>query len=364
MRLKSLDVFRGVTVAGMLLVNLPGDRSNSFEWVRHAPWHGCTPADLVFPFFLFIVGITSQISLSSRRAQGIPDPALMRGILKRGAIIFGLGLFLNAFPFYPWHWIQEWRIPGVLQRIAVTYVLASFLFLKTNLRAQLAVSGAVLFGYWAAMSAYSLDEPAQTLSASIDRFFLEGHLWKNSKTWDPEGILSSFPATVTVMLGVWCGGWISRADVVLTKRLKAVVIAGVALVVAGLIWDVVFPINKALWTSSYVLFTGGLAALLLAFCSWLIDIKKVDRWSEPFLAFGMNPIAAYVGTSLMARIIYTVLKFDTDAGERSAQQIFYEATFARLWDPRVGSLLFSVFVVVVWYFILNEMRRRKVFLKV
>jgi predicted acyltransferase len=364
MRLKALDVFRGIAVAGMLLVNLPGDRATAYRWIRHAPWHGLTPADFVFPFFLFIVGMTTELSVARRRAEGAPEGAIVRAILRRGAILFAIGLFLFAFPFYPFdERVLQMSVPGVLQRVALCYVLGALLTLRTSWRQQLAVFAAVLLGYWGAMTLYPLNDPTQTLAARVDRFFLAGHLWPTAKTWDPEGILSTFPATMTTLLGFWAARWL-RGTRGLPAKVRDFVYVGLALMVLGGGWDFYFPVNKAIWTSSYVLVTGGASLLLLAFCLWAVEIRGWTRWCEPLLGFGLNPIAAYVASSLVARLMYGTFHVETAQGRVSLHAAFFERTFASWFAPGAASLAFSATATALWCVAMYGLRRRQVFLKV
>ncbi len=378
-RLLSLDVFRGLTIAGMLLVNTPGTWSAIYPPLRHADWHGWTPTDLIFPFFLFIVGITTHISLTARREGGDSEGMLLRQVFRRGAIIFLLGLLIAGFPFYSpqtgrfFSELDTLRIPGVLQRIAVCYVVAALLMLRTDLKQQLGIIAGLLLGYWALMTLvpvpgrgpgmYLLDEPSGNLAAYIDRLLLEGHLWRNSRTWDPEGVLSTLPAIATTMLGIIAGVWL-RSPRPLNDRLAALFAVGAIGAVAGLMWGWVFPINKNLWTSSYVVFTAGMACLTLATCMWVIDVHRVRWWTKPFVVFGVNPIAAYVGASLMARLIYTTIRVDDDGRTVPVQTVIFQEAFASWLPPQAASLLFAFSYVLLWLGIMWILYRRRVFLKV
>ena len=394
-RLVSLDVFRGLTVAGMLLVNDPGTWSAIYPPLRHAEWHGWTPTDLIFPFFLFIVGITTHLSLAARRERGDGDAALVRQVLRRGAIIFGLGLFLAWFPGYTWGTVAGvaeptlWervvdrlyhvRIPGVLQRIALAYVLGALLTLKLPWRAQLATAAALLLGYWAVMMAVpvpgtgatgfaAIAEGPTTVAAYVDRLLLDwgrwgNHLWASSVTWDPEGPLSTIPAVVSVMLGVFAGRWIGRA-LPLAERLNGLFAAGALAMVVGLIWHWGFPINKSLWTSSYVVFTAGMAAVALATCMWLIEVRGSRWWTSPWIAFGVNPIVAFVGSGLLARLIYSVIRVEMDGRQVPLQAAIYETVYAPWLAPRDASLLFAISFVLLWYVVLRALHRRRIYLKV
>jgi predicted acyltransferase len=377
-RLMALDVFRGLTIAGMLLVNNPGTWSAVYDPLEHAPWHGWTPTDLIFPFFLFIVGVTTHLSISARRARGDDDSAIVRQIVRRGVVIVLLGLFLAAIPMsldlaaYPAQ-LSALRIPGVLQRIGIVYIVAALLSLRTSARQQIVVIAILLVGYWLAMALIPvpgrppgtppLAEPALTLSAYIDRLLLDGHLWQATKTWDPEGPLSTIPAVGTAMLGVLTGRWLA-VRTALSDRLAALFAVGSLIAVAGLVWNWWFPINKNIWTSSYVLFTGGVAALTLATCMWLIDARHITWWTKPFVIFGMNPIAAYVGAQGMARLLYTTVKVPRGDGEVPLQRVIFEGGFASWLTPHDASLLFAVSYVLLWLGIMWLFYRRNIFLKV
>jgi predicted acyltransferase len=394
-RLLSLDVFRGMTIAGMLLVNNPGSWSAIYPPLAHAPWHGWTPTDLIFPFFLFIVGITTHLSIEARRARGDDEGALIRQIVRRGVVIFLAGMLLNGFPFFTWAAVPgnpdpsflervadrlyNWRIMGVLQRIGIAYMLAALLSFRTTLKQQVTVIAVLLFGYWFAMTLLPvppdgflgvdvLDTPAATLAAYFDRALLDwgrfgNHLWINSRTWDPEGPFSTIPAVGTAMLGILCGRWIGSPRP-LSERLAGMFAAGSIAMMAGLMWHWSFPINKNLWTSSYVLFTAGMAAVALATCMWIIEEHRVTAWTKPFVIYGMNPIIAFVGSGITARLIYSIFKVNA-GGQQISLQAWIHRTFYTSWlAPRNASLLFAITFVLVWLAILWVLYRRRIFLKV
>lgn len=392
-RLLALDVFRGMTVAGMLLVNNPGSWSHIYPPLEHATWHGWTPTDLIFPFFLFIVGITTELSLSARRARGDDDRAIQQQILRRGGLIFLFGLLLAAFPFFTWgtipdqpdptlldrvtYRIQHLRILGVLQRIALAYLCGALLTVRTTWRQQLGILGALLLGYWALMTLVPvpdtgvpgyqvLDQPDQLLSAWLDRTVLGlNHLWSGSKTWDPEGLLSTMPAVGTMLLGTFAGRWIGQTQRPLTERLAALFAVGALLMVSGLIWNWVFPINKSLWTSSYVLFTAGMGAVALATCLWLIDILQWRRWTFPFVVYGLNPMLAFLGSGLMARITGSLWMVDAGDGTRiSVQALVYRSVYASWLSPLNASLAYALSFVTLWFLLLWIAWKRGVILKV
>lgn len=372
-RLLALDVFRGATVAGMLLVNNPGRWSAIYPPLEHAAWHGWTPTDLIFPFFLFIVGVTTHLSLDRRREQGAGDAALARRIVVRGGLIVLFGLLLNAFPFWPSERWTQLRFAGVLQRIGVVYAACALLTLRTSVRQQVLILTALLFGYWFAMTllpvdgvmgALVLDQPSCTLAAWTDRAVLGmEHIWQSSRTWDPEGPLSTLPAIGTAMLGVFTGRWLG-APRPLAERVAGLACAGAIVMVLGLGWGWSFPINKNLWTSSYVLFTGGMAALVLATCLWVIDDRRLTRWTAPLVVFGVNPLLAFIGTGVMGRVIGGLWLVSLDGRSVPVKQAVYERAFASWLEPRDASLAFAVCFVLLWLAILTPLHRRRLFVRV
>ncbi len=374
-RLLALDVFRGLTVAGMLLVNDPGTWSAIYPPLEHADWNGWTPTDVIFPFFLFIAGVTTSLSLSARRAQGADDGALTRQIVRRGVLIVLFGLLMAAFPFYPMERLTHIRIPGVLQRIGVAYMCAALLTLRTTLKHQVAIVATLLFGYWFVITLVPVPGamggigatlntvPSRTLAAWTDRLLLGGHLWINSVTWDPEGPLSTIPAIGTAMLGVLAGRWIG-AKKPLEERLNGLFAAGALGMTVGLMWNWSFPINKSLWTSSYVVFTAGMACVAIATISWIIDVKGVTWWTRPIVIYGVNPIIAFVGSGMMARLIYTVWQVDFRGRPTPVQAVVYETVFRPWLAPRNASLAFALCFVLFWYLILWALARRNIIFKV
>ena len=372
-RLLSLDVFRGVTVAAMLLVNNPGSWGAIYPPLEHAEWNGWTPTDLIFPFFLFIVGITTHLSMEARRARGDDDGALVRQVLRRGALIVLLGLLMSAYPFYPLDRITTMRFPGVLQRIGVAYTFAALLTLRTSLKTQLLIVVALLYGYWFAMTlvpvpgrgigALLLDDPSASLAAWIDRAVFGVHLWKSSRTWDPEGLFSTVPAIASVILGVFAGRWLATPRPI-ESRLVALFGVGAICMVAGLMWGWSFPINKSLWTSSYVLFAAGTGGVALATCIWVIDVSGVRWWTTPFLWYGMNPMVAFVGSGMMARTIYSLVTVPRNGERVPIQRVIYEDYYLTWLEPRDASLLFAVTFVIVWAGVLGTLYRKRIFFKV
>jgi len=372
-RLVSLDVFRGMTVAGMLLVNNPGSWGAIYPPLAHAAWHGWTPTDLIFPFFLFIVGITTHLSLAARRARGDSEAQLRWQVARRGLLIVALGLALAAFPFFPLERITGMRFPGVLQRIGMAYLCGGMLTLRTSVKQQVAIVSVLLFAYWFAMTlmpvpgrgigALLLDDPSASLAAYIDRAVFGSHVWRSARTWDPEGLLSTVPAVGTVILGALAGRWIGTPRP-LTDRLVALFGVGAICMMAGLMWGWSFPINKSLWTSSYVLFTAGMGATVLATCTWLIDVLGLTWWTIPFRWFGTNPMIAFVGSGMMARLLYSVITVPVGGERVPIQRVIYGQWFASWLEPRNASLLFAVTFVLLWAAILGVLHRRGIFFKV
>lgn len=373
-RLLSLDVFRGITIMGMILVNNPGTWSAIYPQLRHAEWHGCTFTDLIFPFFLFIVGVAISYSLTKRKAQGGSMKSLYLNIFRRSVILFLLGMILAGFPFglmldHQFSWATI-RIPGVLQRIAVVYLVASILFLTTNTKAQYWITGAILVGYTALMSlvpvpgvGYANYEPTTNLAAYIDQLLLGSHLWSVSKVWDPEGILSTLPAIATAMLGIFTGNLL-RSDKDAATKTVWMYVWGSALMLAGWIWSFWFPLNKNIWTSSYVLYTGGLALFFLAFCYWFIDIKKVTWWIKPFHVYGMNAITVFFLSGIVGRLLY-LIKWETADGKMITLKNYLFETFFLSWlDPINASLAFAILYIVIWLGLMWILYAKKIFIKV
>jgi predicted acyltransferase len=385
-RLVALDVFRGMTIAGMLLVNDPGTWSAIYPPLEHAEWSGWTPTDLVFPFFLFIVGITTHLSL--RRRQ--PNEMVPR-IIRRGLLIFLAGLLLNWFPFFWWgkvagnpnpnFWdrvvyrIEHLRYLGVLQRIGIAYMGAALLTLRTTKRQQIAIVTAILIGYWivvmlvpvpgtGTIGAFVFDQPANTLEAWSDRAILGmNHIWSGSKYWDPEGLLSTIPAIATVMLGFFGGWWLTDKRRPLMERIVGLYGVGCLAMLGGSLWSWVFPINKNLWTSSYVVFTAGFACVVLATCLWLVDVRHISGWTKPFIVFGVNPLIAFVGSGLMARIIDSLWKVNVGGKQMSLQQASYHFTFEPWFPPKFASLLWGLCFVALWLGIVSLLYRRNIIVK-
>ena len=374
-RLLSLDVFRGFTVAAMILVNNPGDWGNIYAPLKHAAWHGCTPTDLIFPFFLFIVGVSIAYALGKKKEVQANHSKLILTALKRALILFGLGLFLSLFPKVftePIEAFKTVRIPGVLQRIGVVFFICAVIFIKTNKKTQLWIFGAVLIVYWLFMTivpvpglGYANLEPETNLGAWLDRTILtEAHLWKSSRTWDPEGILSTLPAIATGLFGVLIGTWLKRKDREDSVKVSWMFTVGILAVTLGLIWDLFFPINKALWTSSYVLYAGGLATLSLALCYWLIDVHDYRKGTKVFVVYGVNAITVFFLSGLIPRIL-SMIKVKLADGTEVGTQVWIQKTlFAPYFSPVNASLAWAITFILFWLLILWIMYKRNIIIKV
>lgn len=310
-RLSSLDFFRGFTVASMLLVNDPGDWGHIYPPLEHSKWNGCTPTDMVFPSFLFIVGVSIVYAMQSKREDASKHNALLLSILRRTLIIVALGL---AFPLISNFDFSHLRFPGVLQRIGVVFGITGLLYVKTSKRTQAIVAVVCLVGYYLIMTLVPVPgigqanlDPATNLGAWVDRVvFTTNHLWNSSKTWDPEGLLGTIPAISTCLIGVLTGTWLKKGSTKNGNQLLQMAGVGVLLITAGLIWNIFFPINKALWSSSFVLYVGGIDIVILSLCYWAIDVKGYKKLTPPFLAFGRNAITTYVLADIIPAILSAI----------------------------------------------------------
>jgi len=366
-RLISLDVFRGLTIAGMVLVNNAGNWNAVYPPLLHAQWHGWTPTDLIFPFFVFIVGVAIPLAFEKRKAASSDHRGLYLKIFRRTAVIFLLGLTLNAFPF-TMDKLARLRIPGVLQRIALCYFFAALIFSKARARTQAIIAAALLIGYWAIMKliaapGYAMGDLTMegSLASWVDRALLAGHTYK--PIYDPEGLLSTIPAVATALFGALAGQWLMTRREALDK-IAGLFAAGALCVIVGYAWDWVFPINKALWTSSYVMFTGGLALQLLALCYWAIDLKGYKRWARPFVVFGVNALALYVLSGLMAKALLVIKAPKLDGSTGDLKTFIYERAFATWLSPINASLFFALSYLALWWLLMLVLYRRKIFIKV
>ncbi len=420
-RLTSIDVFRGMTIMLMTIVNNPGDWGHIYAPLEHAEWHGCTPTDLVFPFFLFIVGISTVLSMPVKKF----DKSVLERIITRASRIFLLGLSLNFFSkihlgslegiplmlvrlvftaiitilllgeyerkrqlyvavglfalmmilcFGGFEDFASVRIPGVLQRIAIVYLIVSIIYATTNTTVQIIIGLACLLVYWALMALVDVPnvgaanfEKGTNLAAWLDNYLLPGHLWVTSKTWDPEGILSTLPAIGTGLAGVFTGKLLTN-DFPKNKKAVYLLSAGVIGVMIGTIWNEVFPINKALWTSSYVCYAAGIALVVLGVLYFLIDVLEVNAWTKPFVIFGVNPMLVFFFSGIIPRALNMIKIAQPENTESPSAGLvtwlyshWIEPFFT---EPKNASLAGALTYLLIWFLILLWFDKKKMIFKV
>ena len=452
-RLLSLDTMRGLTIAGMILVNNPGSWSYVWGPLGHAEWDGWTPTDLVFPFFLFMVGVAMTYSFDKRLAQGVTRAALLGHVVCRAIVLFLLGMILTGFPNFrlitpyilgiigleillerpsrkpgapigymlplaiaclviavgwfivDFHYFHSpttrssWkdlfplssdpkngsfiRVPGVLQRIALCYVAAALIMMQTsNVRARVAWILFLISLYWVVMTFVDappnyqigggapgivVDAPPTAyyngrLNDWIDTTLLDQHLYKHRP--DPEGILSTIPAIATTLIGVLTGTWLRSKKRSQHEKVAGMMVVGFALLVLGAIFDLFFPINKKIWTSSYVVFTGGWAMLCLGFCYYTIDILGWRKWATPFLVFGTNAITAFFASGLLARILGLTSWTGPDGKTINLKTYSFNALHSVIQHPYWASHLWAVGFVILWLLLLTPLYRKRIFIRV
>ena len=379
-RLLSLDVFRGIAITAMILVNNPGSWDYIYPPLEHAKWHGCTPTDLIFPFFLFIVGVAMPFSLSKYTPENRPTKTVYQRIISRCLILFALGLFLallsltldaifNSKPFD----LSTLRIMGVLQRIALCYFFTSLIVLNFSQKQQWLIAAIILIGYWLALQfipvpGYGTGNLSPngegTLIAYIDRLILTPkHLLKPNPGFDPEGLFSTLPAIVNVLIGYFTGSHLKQNSQPKNQTCTQLIISGLCCVIIGHLWSYLFPINKQLWTSSYTLYTSGWALLLLAALYFINEIIPSRKWTFPFEIMGLNAIFLFVGSGIVARFL---IKTHIGTGEKklTTYNWIYQNWFLPWAGPLNGSLAFALCTVIFWFFILYFMYQKKWFFKI
>jgi predicted acyltransferase len=393
-RWAALDAFRGLAVIGMLLVNNPGEHDAVYRQLAHSEWNGCTIADLVFPFFLFAVGITTGIGAPNGGLVAERSRSVAR-ICRRAAIILAIGLLINWFPFYqsgslaftdhPGFFdrmvarLLLVRIPGVLQRIAIAYLVVALLARRASTKGLVAITACLLVAYWAllmfvpvpgegAIGAAVFNEPARTIVAHVDRSLFDwtrwglgNHLWDSALTWDPEGALSTMSAIATVMIGYVFG---ARAiSVAPTARMKWLLVGGATLTVIGTAWSLVLPLNKALWTSSFVVYTAGVAAVVLALLSAALDDRRRSLFARPLLVFGGNPLIAYAGSEIARRVLHSSIKVRGPSGRLGVDEWVSVSLEQAGLAPKLASLAWALLFVLLWWLALERLSRRGLFVR-
>src|SRR5882672_5688780 len=369
-QLLSVDVFRGMAVAGMLLMDSPGDEAAGYWPIRHSQWNGWTPADLIFPSFVFLMGISIVLSFSARLTRGETHRQIALHAAKRSLILFAIGVFLNGVPEFH---VATWRIEGVVQRIAICYLVAGILFLWTDASGLVIAAVVCLLGYWALMRLVPVPGmglpgrdipflvPDHNLNDWIDRSLFSGRLY--NRTRDPEGVLSTIPAIATALAGVLTGLWL-RSERSLRAKAVGMLAMGAAGLSASAIWSHWFPINKNLWTSSFVVYTAGFALAFLALLYWIIEIHGWrGRWTMPFLVFGMNAIVAYCFDELLWAPLYYGHARAAD-GSVIAWQQYLNGQFLKFASPANASLLFAVGTVLFCWALMWLLYRRRIFVKI
>jgi predicted acyltransferase len=363
-RSQSLDIFRGITICFMIIVNTAGDGSVSYPMLKHAAWHGFTPTDLVFPSFVFITGVSSWFSF--QKYSHILDSKLLQKIWKRTAIIFLLGVLMYAFPFYN-RPLSTWRILGVLQRIALCYGIGATLALWLNTKQIIGVSIVFLLGYWGLLLGFGDLSLEQNAVRTLDIFlFGESHLYQGQGiAFDPEGLLSTLPSIVTYLIGYLAGQYIG------TTKDKALIMntlskVGIGLIVVGMLWHFAFPINKKLWTSSFAVLTGGLSTLIFLLCYYLVDIKKISEWGQFFKVFGTNAILAYLLSEILEISLCTFIKVqDTpDVLLDGHEAAFRYGVGLWLGHTAFASFLYAFIFMLLCWIIVYFFYKRNIFLKV
>ncbi len=375
-RLLSLDVFRGITIAGMVLVNNPGSWASVYAPLRHAQWNGWTPTDLIFPFFVYIVGVALTYSFGKLLERGATRAELMLKACKRFAMIFAMGLAIAGFAspegLFTGYQLEHIRVPGVLQRIAVAYLVTSAIYLYTKSWKSRAVWGAaILLAYWALMAlvpvpgvgAPDFSGPGKNISNWLDlRVIGPDHVYPGTAPWDPEGLLSTMGAIGTCIIGS-LGGQLLRARRSPEEKTNGLFVMGTLLLAAGLMWGGVFPINKSIWTSSYVLFAGGFASIFLALCYWTADAQGWRWWTKPFVVYGTNALALYFLSAIVTRLILWVIPSPA-GGDEHFKEWLYRTAFVPFFSPINASLAWALFYVLAWLGIMWVFYSRKIFIKV
>jgi len=360
-RLVSLDFLRGLTIALMIIVNSPGSWSHVYPPLLHAKWHGVTPTDLVFPFFLFIVGVSISLAYAGKKQSGSISSSTYTKILKRTLIIFALGIFLALFPKFNF---ETLRVAGVLQRIALVFCFCAILYLKTSWRTQMYVGLACLLIYYVCMafvpfgdSAAGTLEPGDNFAAWVDRFITPGRMYQ--KTWDPEGLFSTIPAFGNAIAGLLIGRIILDKKMTNHAKIIWIFIAGLGAFMTGYMWDYIFPVNKHIWTSSYVLWTSGLASMCLAASMWIIDERGYQRWTKLGVVFGMNAITAYVLHGVVFRLFQIPI-----SGDQGIQSLWMSGLTELGLAPKLVSLMWAVAYMLLIYLFALWLYRKKIFIKV
>jgi predicted acyltransferase len=354
-RLQSLDTFRGITVAGMLLVNADGLSPSVHPWLAHTYWNGCSPADWIFPFFLFIIGVSMAFTFAKYTQTNRPTRSLYWRILKRSIVLFALGLCINVIGI---HTLSQLRLTGVLQRISVAYLCAAIIVLNLPRKGQWGLSALMLLGYWVAYTNFPVPEPVMGVDSVAPEAI---------GTFGPMSWVNMMPTTVTVLLGYFCGGWLWSSSIqkqiqTSSQSLKLAMF-GLSSIVLSQFWGIWLPINKKLWTSSYTLLTVGLALVLLAILYELMEVRGLKQWSHPLQVLGLNPIVVYVGSEVTIRLLETV---HIRSGDQSLSSYLWlkQEFFHSHLNTMVAGVVFSFFMLFLWWIAAYALYRRRCFIAV
>ncbi len=364
-RLISVDFMRGLAVGWMILANNPGDYMHVYKEMVHAKWNGWTATDFVFPIFLFLVGVSAALAVNREKVLSGQVEHFWRKAFKRTAILFALGLFENAFPHFDLHHL---RIPGVLQRIAIVYISVVWLHLYCDRKTILALIVAILGGYWLLLEdvavpglGYPNLDDALNLEGWLDQKFLHNHIWEYDTTWDPEGLLSTIPAIGMGLIGVLCGRWLRQGG---DMHLGRVFLYGLALHLGGLLWNFNFPINKNLFTSSFVVFVGGAAVMLLVLCHWWMDIRGKTWGTKPFLVLGLNALTIYMASEIINVLLYITKVQLSDGAQKCLHFYLYDVFFAFWQHHYLASLAWSLSFLLALMIPAWIMYRRNIVIKI
>jgi predicted acyltransferase len=361
-RLISLDAFRGITIAAMILVNFPGNGHHVYAPLQHSHWNGITPTDLIAPFFLFIVGVAITFAYTKRLDAGISPSKMYPRLIGRSLKIFAVGMFLNILGLIPDFNFADIRYTGTLHRIAIVFLVCGLLFLNTNWKTQAITGALILIFYWLAMTLIPTPgygkvmlEPGINLAAWIDSKFLPGKMWQG--TWDPEGILSTFPSIVTGITGMLAGTLLLKIK---AQEYKVIYLFtfGFISTIAGVVWNWVFPLNENLWTSSFVLFTSGLASMTLAASIFLVDIQQYNKNAQFGVIYGSNAITIYVLADIFALIFYGV-----KIAGNSLNDHFFNFFTSIGGSPRFVSMVYALIYVGINFIPAYILYKKKIFIK-
>jgi predicted acyltransferase len=361
-RLVSLDMFRGITIAAMILVNFPGKEEYVYAPLNHTHWNGISPTDLIAPFFLFIVGVSIAFSYTKRLEAGIPASDMYPKLIRRAVKIYLVGMFLNVLGLFPDFNFSDIRYTGTLHRIAIVFLVCGIIFLNTGWRVQALIAFIILIGYWLAMTMIPTPgygrvmlERDVNLAQWVDQHFMPGHLYQG--VWDPEGILSTFPSVATGITGMLAGRFLINVKS-MEYRIMWLFLAGFISTITGVVWNWTFPLNENIWTSSFVLFTSGLASMTLASCIFLVDLLNYRKSAKFGVIYGMNAIAVYVLADILSLIFY-LIKF----GGYSLNEHFFRVCTSQGAAPKFTSMIYAIIYVGILFIPAYLLYRKKIFIR-